>query len=108
VRYDGSNYQLLAEHTTGRAGRHASVSPADHDLIVTDEISGPGGAVVFLSRSQGRELHRISLPKFHGNAEPLGRNPHRVCHHPVFNHAGDRLLVNTLPGEHAVVQEIIL
>lgn len=99
VRYDGSDYQLLADHTTGSGARHPSISPADPDLIVTDEITTTGGDVVFFSRSQGKEIKRISFPKFIGDKEPGGRNPERVCHHPVFNHDGSRLLCNTLPTD---------
>jgi hypothetical protein len=106
VRYDGTGYRTLCDHTTGRGARHPSVSPANRDLVVTDEINEKGGAVVFLSSSQNREVGRVQLPKFIGDKELGGRNPLRVCHHPVFNLTGDRVLVNTLPGPEAVVAEI--
>lgn len=104
VRYDGTGYRMLSEHASGG---HPSVSPLDPDLIVTDEGTPTGGAVLFLSRRTGREVARVSLPKFIGESEPPGRNPHRICHHPVFNHRGDRVLCNTLPGRHAVLAEIV-
>ncbi len=94
VRHDGTGYRCLSEH---RSGGHPSVSPRDPDLIVTDENTGHAGAVVFLSRATGKELGRVSLPKFRGEKEPGGRNPLRVCHHPVFHPAGDRVLCNSLP-----------
>lgn len=105
VRYDGTGYRVLSEHASGG---HPSASPADPDLLVTDENAGAGGAVLFLSRRTGEELGRVELPKYLGEREPAGRNPLRICHHPVFSHDGTRVLVNTLPGRHAVVSEIAL
>lgn len=105
VRFDGSGYRMLSEHCSGG---HPSVSPADPDLLVTDEATPTGGAVVFISRATGKEIHRIPFPKFIGEKEPLGRNPLRICHHPVFNQTGDRILCNTLPGPNATLAEIHL
>ena len=103
VRYDGTGYRMLSEHYSGG---HPSVSPADPDLIVTDEGVPGGGAVVFLSKRTGQEISRALLPKFLGDHEPPGRNPLRVCHHPVFNRTGDRVLCNSLPGKNATLVEI--
>lgn len=103
VRHDGTGYRKLSDHASGG---HPSTSPLAPNLIVTDEGTPAGGAVVFLDRRDGREIARVDLPKFHGDREPPGRNPHRICHHPVFNHTGDRVLCNTLPGPHAVLVEI--
>lgn len=108
VRCDGSRYQRIADHSTGYGGRHPSVSPADPDLIVTDEITATGGAVVFFSRRTQAEVGRVVLPKFRGAKEPPGRNPQRVCHHPVFAPDGKRVLCNTLPGREAAMAEILL
>lgn len=103
VRYDGTNYRKISDHA---GGGHPSVSPADPDLIVTDEGTVDGGAVVFLSRRHGgREVARVALPKFIGPAEPKGRNSQRICHHPVFHPAGDRVLANSLPGRLAELVE---
>ncbi|MDF3130437.1 hypothetical protein P0Y35_14615 [Kiritimatiellaeota bacterium B1221] len=96
VRYDGSGYRMLSGH---RSGGHPTVSPRDPDLIVTDENTGDAGAVVFLSKATGLEIDRVALPKFIGGKEPGGRNPLRVCHHPVFNAAGDKVLCNSLPAD---------
>lgn len=103
VRYDGSGYRMLSGHASGG---HPSVSPSDPDLIVTDEGVPGGGAVVFLSKRNGQEISRVLLPKFLGDREPPGRNPLRVCHHPVFNRTGDRVLCNSLPGKNATLVEI--
>ena len=104
VRYDGTGHRKLSDHASGG---HPSTSPLDPDLIVTDEGTPTGGAVLFLSRRTGQTVARHELPKFLGDREPPGRNPLRVCHHPVFNHRGDRVLCNTLPGPHAVLAEIV-
>ncbi|MFW6456656.1 MAG: hypothetical protein ACOC0A_00015 [Planctomycetota bacterium] len=103
VCYDGTGYCKLSDNTSGG---HPSVCPTDGDLLVTDEKTEDGGAVVFLSRRSGRVIDRIQLPKFRGDAEPPGRNPRRVCHHPVFSRDGSRVLCNTLPGLHAVIAQI--
>lgn len=105
VRYDGTGYRRLSDH---RSGGHPSTSPADPDLIVTDEHIPGKGAVVFLSKKNGAEVGRVELPKYLGESEPPGRNPLRVCHHPVFNRTGDRVLCNSLPGHDAVLTEIHL
>ena len=105
VRYDGTGYRLLSDH---HSGGHPSVSPADDNLIVTDESYGDGGAVVFISRETGEIVHRVQLPKYRGEKEDPGRNPNRVCHHPVFSHDGSRILCNSLPGTNAEMVEINL
>ncbi len=105
VRFDGTGYRMLSEHSSGG---HPSASPSDPDLLVTDERTETGGAVVFISRATGKEIHRVPFPKFIGKVEPPGRNPLRICHHPVFNQTGDRILCNTLPGLNATLAEIRL
>ncbi len=106
VRYDGTGYRTLCHHFTGRGARHPSVSPLDRDVIVTDEITETGGSVVFFSRKTGLEIGRVDLPKFIGESEPEGRNALRVCHHPVFDYTGERVLCNSMPGRNAVLAEI--
>lgn len=103
VNYDGSGYRWLSDH---RSGGHPSVSHVDTDLIVTDEGTPDGGAVVFISRRTGGEIDRVALPKFRGDHEPAGRNELRVCHHPVWSPSGDHVLCNTLPGRDAVLAEV--
>jgi hypothetical protein len=105
VRCDGTGYRKLSDHASGG---HPSVCPVDDDLIVTDAGGAKHGTVLFISRRSGEEIGRVGLPKFIGSHESNGRNPLRVCHHPVFNHAGDRVLCNTLPGREAALTEIRL
>jgi len=105
VRFDGSEYRKLVDRP---GGGHPSVSPKDPDLIVTDCSLDGGGAIQFYSRRSRRELARLPLPKFSPSGQLPGRNPSWVCHHPVFDRTGDRVLCNHLPGPHAAVGEILL
>ena len=102
-RYDGTAYRKLSDHGSGG---HPSASPADPDLLVTDEATPTGGAVVFLSRATGAEIARTELPKFRGATHPRGRTPLSTDHHPVFHPSGDRVLANALPGDDAALVEV--
>ncbi len=104
VDSDGAGFRKLSDHGSGG---HPSVSPADEDLIMTDEVGPSGlGAVVFLSRRTGGEVARVPLPQARAGADRRGRHPQRVCHHPVFSQEGSRVLCNALPGRYAEVREI--
>ena len=100
VSHDGSGYAWLSNHASGG---HPSISPSNPDLIVTDEGGPKHGNIVFISKSSGKVIHREPMPKFRDLAEPDGRNPMRVCHHPVFNREGDMVLCNSLPSQHASI-----
>ena len=102
VRYDGTGYRRISRHASGG---HPSVSPADHRLLVTD-TGGQPGEVLFIDTVRDRVVQSYKLPRRNTPKEPPGRNRHRVCHHPVFDRTGRRVLVNTLPGEHAVPCEL--
>lgn len=103
VARDGTGYRIIAADDA--SGGHPSVSPADPDLVVTDEWTDTGGNVVFLSRSSGQVHQRVPLPRKLAGAPP-GRSPMKTDHHPVFGPQGDRVLVNTLPGRHAELWEV--
>ncbi|GHB92809.1 hypothetical protein [Cerasicoccus arenae] len=103
VRYDGTGYRILSDHASGG---HPTVSPVNDDLIVTDEGTPEGGAVLFISRQSGKEITRVALPKFVGERELPGRNANRICHHPVFSQDGSRVLCNSLPGRFAQLFEM--
>lgn len=103
VHFDGTGYRKICDHASGG---HPSTSPANYDLIVTDEGSESGGNVLFISKSTGQTIQTVPLPKFIGESEPRGRNPLRICHHPVFNRSGDRVLCNSLPNKYSTLVEI--
>lgn len=102
-RFDGTQHRKLSNH---KSGGHSSVSPADPDLIVTDAGTPNGGEVVWISRKSGEIIRRHGLPKSIDGPNQGGRNPYRVCLHPVFHPSGERILVNHLPARHAAVAEI--
>ncbi|MDQ0873650.1 hypothetical protein QFZ77_002309 [Paenibacillus sp. V4I3] len=102
VRYDGSCYQRISKHCSGG---HPSISPSDHNLLVTDTGTIPG-EVLFIDVRTDQVIQSLFLPRVFGEKEPSGRNPYRVCHHPVFSPDGKKVLVNTLPNQYAVVCEI--
>ncbi|THF82124.1 TolB-like translocation protein [Cohnella fermenti] len=102
VRYDGSGYRKLSANASGG---HPGISPADYNLLVTD-TGGIPGEVLFIDVRTDEVLRSVKLPRVLGASEPPGRNRYRVCHHPVFSADGSKLIVNTLPGDHAAVCEI--
>lgn len=104
VKYDGTDYKCISKHSSGG---HPSISPIDYNLLVTDEGTNPG-KVVFIDLRTDTVVDSYTLPRVNGETEPYGRNPFRVCHHPVFSADGKKVLVNTLPGDNAVLCEINL
>jgi len=102
VRWDGSDFHSISQHASGG---HPSISPADHELLVTDVSSIPG-EVVFIDLRSDTPVATCSPGRVNADQEPPGRNPLRVCHHPVFHPSGDRVLCNTLPGRDATLAEI--
>jgi hypothetical protein len=104
VSYDGRDYRRLSRHASGG---HPSVSPADDHLVVTDNTRINPGEVLFIDTHRDRIVQTYHLPRVYGGEEPPGRNPYRVCHHPVFDREGRKVLVNTLPDRNAVVCEIM-
>lgn len=99
VRADGTGYTRLSHHASGG---HPSVSPADANLIATDESTQPGRVLV-IDRRSDEVIAECHPSREWGGKPPAGRNPQRVCHHPVWDRDGSRLLINTLPGPDAVV-----
>jgi hypothetical protein len=108
IKYDGTGYHALSDHNSGG---HPSVSPADRNLIVTDaSLPDNRGEVVLIDRRTGQATDHIILPKRsdEGQGIPPGRNRHWVCHHPVFNRDGTRILANMLPDRLSRLCEITL
>lgn len=102
VRYDGSDYKKISANASGG---HPSISPVDSNLLVTD-TGGMPGRVLFIDVRTDEVVRTVYLPRVYGEKEPGGRNEFRVCLHPVFAPDGKKLIVNTMPGRHAVVSEI--
>lgn len=98
VAYNGSDYRCLSRYASGG---HPSISPANDNLIVSDDTRKNPGDIVFIDARTDQIVEKLSLPRVFGETEPAGRNPFRVCHHPVFSPDGRSLLVNTLPGRNA-------
>ncbi|NLB42618.1 MAG: hypothetical protein GX815_10260, partial [Clostridiales bacterium] len=103
VHYDGTNYSLISQHASGG---HPSISPVNHSLLVTDDTSKQPGEVLFIDLETDCVVKTYTLPRTFGDAIPPGRNPYRICHHPVFSQDGKKLLVNTLPGKLAIICEL--
>lgn len=101
---DGQNLRILSDGTP--YGGHPSVSPRDGRLIVSDCASDGQGKVCFLY--DGEPVDEVRLPKYDRSVGeiPRGRNRYYVCHHPVFNADGTRVLCNTLPGRCAELCEL--
>ncbi len=98
VAFDGSDYHRLSRYNSGG---HPNVSPLNPHLAVSDDTRKNPGDIVFIDTRSDQIVETISLPRVFGEREPAGRNPFRVCHHPVFTPDGRGLLVNTLPGRFA-------
>ena len=103
VNYDGSDYTNISQHNSGG---HPSVCPADYNLIVTDEKNLHTGRVVFIDATTGKEVDAYDFPYRNKTPLPVGRNQHYVCHHPVFNQDGTKVLCNILDGKYSELVEI--
>jgi hypothetical protein len=98
VDADGGNPSVISDHATGG---HPSVHPVDHDLYLTDDGRRNPGFIELIEGRTGKTVRRWGLPRVYGDTEPSGRNPYRVCHHPVFDREGRTILANVLPGRDA-------
>lgn len=103
VNYDGSDYHKISDHCSGG---HPSICPTDYNLAVTDECGSRNGRIVFLDVTTGKEVDAYTFQRENIDKVPFGRSKYRVCHHPVFNQDGTKVLCNTLPGENAQLVEI--
>lgn len=103
ANFDGSDYRRISRHNSHG---HPGISPADHDLLVTDE-SELNGNVAFIDLRADRIVGIVKPGRVRGEREQAGRNPCRVCHHPVFNVDGTKVLANSLASSEAAVCEIV-
>lgn len=106
ISRDGRNFHKISDAKP--VGGHPSVSPADPSLIVTDGTFEGQGRVVFLKDGQPVLEKRLPRCNYENGAILPGRNPYFVCHHPVFNADGSRVLCNILPGKNAQLLEMQL
>ena len=44
-----------------------------------------------------------TLPRTFGDVIPAGRNPQKICHHPVFTPDGKKIILNVLPDRNSAV-----
>ena len=109
VRRDGTDFRIITREAG--YGGHPSKSPCA-DIYVNDSYVGKpdgtrAGKVSFYG-ADGHELESLEFPRCNdeGFGIPRGRNRHFVCHHPVFNADGSRVLINTLPGKNAQLCEL--
>jgi len=102
VNYDGTDFKKISDHDSGG---HVSICPTDYHLLLTDESTNPG-RVVFINLTTDTEVGSYILPRVNGEKEVRGRNPMRVCHHPVFSGDGKTVIVNTMFGNHAQICEV--
>jgi hypothetical protein len=109
VHRDGTNFRVITREAG--YGGHPSKSPCA-DIYVNDSARTAAdgsrvGTVSFYDAS-GCELSTMEFPRYNdeGFGIPRGRNRHFVCHHPVFNADGTRVLFNTLPGKNAELCEM--
>ena len=102
VRYDGSDFRMISRHASGG---HPSISPTDYNLLVTDEFTAPD-RVVFIDLATDTEVGAYTLPRTFGDKIPMGRNPQKICHHPIFRKDGKKIIVNILPDRNSAVVEM--
>ena len=102
VNYDGTDFKKISDHDSGG---HVSICPTDYHLLLTDESTNPG-RVVFINLTTDTEIGSYILPRVNGEKEVRGRNPMRVCHHPVFSSDGKTVIVNIMSGNYAQICEV--
>lgn len=102
VKYDGM--ELLKIHDSNTCG-HVSVNPYNYKMAVTDTYEKKG-RVQILNLSENIIDDEYRVQRCNCDEEPRGRNPHRVCNHPVFIGEGNKLLVNCLEDRNAYVKII--
>jgi len=109
VHRDGTDYRVITREAG--YGGHPSKSPCA-DIYANDSsrtaADGSRVGTVSFYGADGGELSTMEFPRYNdeGFGIPRGRNRHFVCHHPVFNADGTRVLFNTLPGKNAELCEM--
>ena len=77
-------------------------------MIVTDSRKTPDGQgqLLFIDKRRDEIKKCYHIPCKNREAVPPGRNRHFICHHPVFNADGSKLLFNVMCGENSQLYEL--
>ena len=107
VNADGTDLKKIINHSSGG---HPSICPTNHNLLATDDtnfifngLDTNLGQVLLFDLTSGNPVRTFEIPQKNTIPQKGGRNPHRICHHPVFTGDGKKLLFNILPGKCAHV-----
>ena len=111
VKADGSDFRVLSRNFP--SGGHPSVCPFDESIAVTDTWDTEDrsfGKILFIDTKTDTLIQEYRFPRANRKEGPIpsGRNRFYVCHHPVFNADGTRMLFNTLPDRNAQLCEMII
>lgn len=93
VSLDGTGFLRLSRHASGG---HPSLHPFLSHLALTD-TGGQPGEVLVLDLRDDRVVWSTRQDREHG-PQSIGRNPNRVCHHPVFSRDGKSIYFNRMQG----------
>ena len=66
--------------------------------------------MLFIDTNEDALITSVRYPRSNRSegSIPAGRNRFYVCHHPVFNADGTRLLFNTMNGKNAQLTELTI
>jgi hypothetical protein len=100
VHHTGENYRKLCTHASGG---HPTISPADPNLLVTDDYMGH---VEFIDLQRDNTLLQVNFPTSGHKERGPGRTSGWIDTHPVFNNDGSKLLVNSLPDQLGMAMQL--
>ena len=103
VDADGGNFHKIASH---HSGGHPSIHPTLPHLALTDTGSQPG-KIELIDLRTDETVWALEQDREWGPQTP-GRNPNRVCHHPVFSRDGRSIWFNRMEGRFAQVVRVEL
>ncbi|HAI12501.1 MAG TPA: hypothetical protein DCM28_12410 [Phycisphaerales bacterium] len=99
VHHTGKDYRKLCTHGSGG---HPTISPANPNLLVTDDYAGN---VEFIDLAKDQTLLHVKFPTSGRDKRGTGRTSGWIDTHPVFNNDGSKVLVNSLPDRHGQTVE---
>ncbi|MAX27212.1 MAG: hypothetical protein CMJ19_22170 [Phycisphaeraceae bacterium] len=100
VHHSGQNYRKLCTHASGG---HPTISPADPNLLVTDDYFGN---VEFIDLVKDQTLLHLKLPTSGRKERMGGRTCGWIDPHPVFNGDGSKILINSMPDRYGQAVEM--